>query len=74
MKVGEGSKPGRSMTMKRRRRILMMLVVIMMAVIMMMVVLMMMMVAVPGQSKDGGHVVQVAWQDDDGDPGPEVTC
>ena len=52
----------------------MMLVVIMMAVIMMMVVLMMMMVAVPGQSKDGGHVVQVARQDNDGDPGPEVTC
>ena len=58
--------------MMRRRRIIMMVAVIMMAVIMMMVVVVI--VAVPGQSKDGGHVVQVAWQDDDGDPGPEVTC
>ena len=40
----------------------------------MMVAVMMMMVAMPGQSEDGGHVVQVARQDDDGDPGPEVTC
>ena len=46
----------------------------MVAVMMMMVAVRMMMVAVPGQSEDSGHVVQVAWQDDDGDPGPEVTC
>ena len=46
----------------------------MVAVMMMMVAVRMMMVAVPGQSEDSGHVVQVARQDDDGDPGPEVTC
>ena len=46
----------------------------MVAVMMMMMAVMMMMVVVPGQSEDGGHVVQVARQDDDGDPGPEVTC
>ena len=50
------------------------LIMMMVAVMMVMVAVMMMMVAVPGQSEDGGHVVQVARQDDDGDPGPEVTC
>ena len=62
--------------MMRRRKVIMMVAVMMMmvAVMMMMVAVRMMMVAVPGQSEDGGHVVQVARQDDDGDPGPEVTC
>ena len=45
-----------------------------MMVVLIMMMVAMMMVAVPVQSKDGGHIVQVARQDDDGDPGPEVTC
>ena len=68
------------MTRKHARRpelrtaTMVMMLIMMVAMMMMMVAVRMMMVVVPGQSEDGGHVVQVARQDDEGDPEPEVTC